>query len=103
MRTAAPDLLVGVFGEDPDALTALEVTGTAPLTWRTVHTYPQYGEVVATPGSVPALLNRHNRSGSVSVVAVQSVGGYWPNGQRPRPDALQRGSAVRWHPCHAYV
>jgi hypothetical protein len=26
LRTTAPDLLVGVFGEDPDALTALEVT-----------------------------------------------------------------------------
>jgi hypothetical protein len=52
LRTGEPDLLVGVFGEDPDALTALEVTGTSPLSWRTVHTYPQYGEVVTTTSSV---------------------------------------------------
>lgn len=51
-RTAEPDLLVGVFGADPDALTALEVTGTEPLSWRTVHTYPQYGEVVTTVSTV---------------------------------------------------
>lgn len=52
MRTGEPDLLVGVFGDDLDALTALEVTGTAPLSWRTVHTYPQYGEVVTTHSTV---------------------------------------------------
>jgi hypothetical protein len=55
MRTDAPDLLVGVFGEDPDALTALEVTGTAPLSWRTVHTYPQYGEIVTTTSTVVSM------------------------------------------------
>ncbi|WP_157930427.1 DUF2617 family protein [Glycomyces xiaoerkulensis] len=54
-RGGEPDLLIGVFGDRPDALTALEVTGTAPLTWRTVHTYPQYGEVVTTTGSVEHL------------------------------------------------
>lgn len=52
LRTGEPDLLVGVFGADPDALTALEITGTAPLSWRTVHTYPQYGEVVTTHSTV---------------------------------------------------
>jgi hypothetical protein len=52
MDTGEPDLLVGVFGDDLDALTALEVTGTAPLSWRTVHTYPQYGEVVTTTSTV---------------------------------------------------
>jgi hypothetical protein len=52
LRTGEPDLLVGVFGADPDALTALEITGTAPLSWRTVHTYPQYGQVVTTTSSV---------------------------------------------------
>lgn len=62
MRTAAPDLLVGVFGEDPDALTALEVTGTAPLSWRTVHTYPQYGQVVTTTSTVAPV--RDGASGS---------------------------------------
>lgn len=55
LRTVEPDLLVGVFGEDPDALTALEVTGTAPLSWRTVHTYPQYGEVVTTTSTVVSI------------------------------------------------
>ncbi|MCH7231942.1 DUF2617 family protein [Glycomyces sp. L485] len=45
-------LLVGVFGSEPDAVTALEITGTEPLTWRTVHTYPQHGEVVTTTGTV---------------------------------------------------
>ncbi|HEX2143968.1 MAG TPA: DUF2617 family protein [Glycomyces sp.] len=54
MRTTEPDLLVGVFGEDSDALTALEVTGTAPLSWRTVHTYPQHGEIVTTRSTVEA-------------------------------------------------
>lgn len=54
-RTTEPDLLVGFFGGDPDALTALEVTGTAPLAWRTVHTYPQYGEVVTTVSTVDRL------------------------------------------------
>jgi hypothetical protein len=52
LRTGEPDLLVGVFGADPDAVTALEITGSAPLSWRTVHTYPQYGEVVTTTSSV---------------------------------------------------
>lgn len=52
MRTGEPDLLVGVFGEDLDAVTALEVTGTAPLSWRTVHTYPQHGEIVTTTSTV---------------------------------------------------
>jgi hypothetical protein len=52
MRTGEPDLLVGVFGEDLDAVTALEVTGMAPLSWRTVHTYPQYGEIVTTTSTV---------------------------------------------------
>lgn len=56
MRTGEPDLLVGLFGGDPDALTALEVTGTEPLSWRTVHTYPQYGEVVTTDSSVVPLV-----------------------------------------------
>lgn len=45
-------VIIGVFGDRPDALTALEVTGTAPLAWRTVHTYPQYGEIVTTEAAV---------------------------------------------------
>ncbi|GAB3660392.1 DUF2617 family protein [Glycomyces tarimensis] len=54
-RSAEPELLVGVFGSRPDAVTALEVTGAAPLTWRTVHTYPQYGEIVTTTGTVASV------------------------------------------------
>ncbi|MFC4335068.1 DUF2617 family protein [Salininema proteolyticum] len=44
--------LVGVFGEDPDAVTSLEVVGEDSLYWSTVHTYPQHGEVVTTTSSV---------------------------------------------------
>lgn len=43
-----PLLLIGVFGNEPDAFTALEVTTLRPLSWHTFHTYPQYGQVVAT-------------------------------------------------------
>ncbi|QSB06480.1 DUF2617 family protein [Natronoglycomyces albus] len=43
-----PDLLVGVFGAEREALTALEITARDPLGWRTVHTYPQYGQIVTT-------------------------------------------------------
>ena len=49
------DRLIGVFGDRPDAVTALEVTGTEPLTWRTVHTYPQHGQIVTTTGGVDLL------------------------------------------------
>lgn len=51
-RREEDDLLIGVFGDRPDAVTALEVTGTTPLTWRTVHTYPQHGQIVTTTGGV---------------------------------------------------
>ncbi len=51
-RSEEADLLIGVFGERPDAVTALEVTGIAPLSWRTVHTYPQHGQIVTTTGAV---------------------------------------------------
>jgi hypothetical protein len=51
-RADEADLLIGVFGDRPDAITALEVTGVEPLTWRTVHTYPQHGQVVTTTGGV---------------------------------------------------
>ena len=51
-RGEEDDMLIGVFGRWPDALTALEITGTAPLSWRTVHTYPQHGEIVTTTGAV---------------------------------------------------
>ncbi|HEU5128191.1 MAG TPA: DUF2617 family protein [Glycomyces sp.] len=51
-RSEEADLLVGVFGDRPDAVTALEVTGLEPLTWRTVHTYPQHGQIVTTTGGV---------------------------------------------------
>ncbi|GAB3223680.1 DUF2617 family protein [Glycomyces halotolerans] len=46
------DLLIGVFGDDADAVTALEISGAAPLQWRTVHTYPQHGEIVTTTSAV---------------------------------------------------
>ena len=51
-RSDEADVLIGVFGPRADAVTALEITGTAPLTWRTVHTYPQHGEIVTTTGTV---------------------------------------------------
>nr|WP_281276945.1 DUF2617 family protein [Glycomyces buryatensis] len=54
-RAEEPDFLLGVFGDEPDAVTALEVTGTAPLAWRTVHTYPQYGQIVTTSSTVTAV------------------------------------------------
>lgn len=54
-RSESEDLLIGVFGDRPDAVTALEVLGTEPLTWRTVHTYPQHGQVVTTTGGVERL------------------------------------------------
>lgn len=75
MRTDAPDLLVGVFGDDPDALTALEVTGTAPLSWRTVHTYPQYGEVVTTTSTVVSMSTVVAMSAVVSTGADAAGGG----------------------------
>lgn len=51
-RSEEADLLIGVFGDRPDAVTALEITGDTPLTWRTVHTYPQHGQIVTTTGGV---------------------------------------------------
>ncbi len=54
-REDEDDLLIGVFGDRPDAITALEVTGTEPLTWRTVHTYPQHGQIVTTTGGIARL------------------------------------------------
>lgn len=51
-RSESEYLLMGVFGDRPDAVTALEIVGTEPLTWRTVHTYPQHGQVVTTTGGV---------------------------------------------------
>jgi hypothetical protein len=51
-RGSESDLLIGVFGGEPDAVTALEIVDTAPLRWRTVHTYPQHGEIVTTVGEV---------------------------------------------------
>ena len=54
-RSESEDLLIGVFGDRPDAVTALEVTGAEPLSWRTVHTYPQHGQVVTTSGGVELL------------------------------------------------
>ncbi|WP_025273947.1 DUF2617 family protein [Haloglycomyces albus] len=46
--------LIGVFGDSPDAITALEV-GDTQMEWTTVHTYPQYGEVVTTRSCVRQL------------------------------------------------
>ncbi|GAB4006710.1 hypothetical protein GCM10029992_58320 [Glycomyces albus] len=48
-RSESEDLLIGVFGDRPDAVTALEVVGTEPLTWRTVHTYPSMGRSSPPP------------------------------------------------------
>lgn len=54
-REDEADLLIGVFGGRPDAITALEVTSTEPLAWRTVHTYPQHGQIVTTTGGIARL------------------------------------------------
>jgi hypothetical protein len=46
-----PYALVGVFGADPDAVTALAVRPDCPAGtagWRTWHAYPQTGELVLT-------------------------------------------------------
>lgn len=42
------DALCGVFPGDPEAVTALAVDDVRGVGWRTWHTYPQSGHVVAT-------------------------------------------------------
>jgi hypothetical protein len=52
--------LVGIFGEDPDAFTALRAApercsgGGDGVAWETWHAYPQSGELVLTTGRVLA-------------------------------------------------
>lgn len=43
-----PGALCGVFPGDPDAVTALTVDDGPDVGWRTWHTYPQTGHIVAT-------------------------------------------------------
>lgn len=43
-----PHALVGRFPGHRLALTGLQVTSLAPLTWRSWHTYPQTGQIVST-------------------------------------------------------
>jgi hypothetical protein len=51
------DAVVAHFPGDPHAVTALALdlsgdgAGAGPITWRTWHTYPQTGEIVATTTS----------------------------------------------------
>ncbi|MCW2958621.1 MAG: hypothetical protein JWP18_1424 [Solirubrobacterales bacterium] len=55
-----PDGLVGIFGDDPDAFTALRAApercrgGRDGVAWETWHAYPQSGELVLTTGRVLA-------------------------------------------------
>jgi hypothetical protein len=43
-----PDALYGIFPGDPDAVTALALESGPGVGWRTWHTYPQTGHIVAT-------------------------------------------------------
>lgn len=55
-----PQGVVGIFGEDPDAFTALRAApercanGAEGIAWETWHAYPQSGELVITSGRVLA-------------------------------------------------